>query len=66
MRDYGCVVYDQGGTAIFMSEAGATPHYPVDPYTTEPLATIQGAGDIAVDDFPWSQLQVLQMNLARE
>src|SRR5262249_612116 len=51
---------------IFMSEAGATPQYPVDPYTTEPLATIQGAGDIAVDDFPWSQLQVLQMNLARE
>jgi len=28
MQNYGCVVYDQGGTAIFVSEKGDTPAYP--------------------------------------
>jgi|SRR5262245_30764024 len=65
MQNYGCVVYDQGGTAIFVSEKGDTPAYPVNPYSQEPLASIMGAGYMALNDneFPWSKMQVLKMNL---
>ena len=65
MQNYGCVVYDRGGTAIFMCEKGDTPKYPVDPYSQEPLASIAGMGAayIALNEFPWSKMQVLQMNL---
>jgi len=63
MQNYGCVVYDQGGTAIFLCEKGDTPAYPVNPYSQEPLASIMGAGYMALNEFPWSKMQVLKMNL---
>ena len=63
MQNYGCVVYDQGGTGIFVSEKGDTPAYPVNPYSQEPLASIMGAGYMALNEFPWSKMQVLKMNL---
>jgi hypothetical protein len=63
MQNYGAVVYDAGGTAIFMCEKGDTPQYPVDPFTQEPLASIMGVGYMAVSDFPWRQMQVLKMKL---
>jgi hypothetical protein len=56
-------VYDQGGTAIFLCEKGDTPAYPVNPYSQEPLASIMGAGYMALNEFPWSKMQVLKMNL---
>src|SRR5215469_9033322 len=63
MQNYGCVVYDQGGTGIFVSEKGDTPAYPVNPYSQEPLASIMGAGYMALNEFPWSKMQALKMNL---
>jgi hypothetical protein len=63
MQNYGAVAYDIGATAIFMCEKGDTPAYPVDPYSQEPLASIMGAGYMALNEFPWSEMQVLQMNL---
>jgi hypothetical protein len=63
MQNYGCVVYDTGGTAIFMCEKGDTPQYPVNPYSQEPVMSCLGNGYMALNEFPWSKMQVLKMNL---
>jgi hypothetical protein len=73
MRDYGMVIYDQGGNAIMNMENPFTPQYSRNLVDADPIlsGTLGGSHPWGFDntytstgpEFPWDKMQLLKMNL---